>query len=34
MNTKELLEALNALAYPGLSRTLGELKLISDVKVR
>lgn len=33
MNTKELLEVLNALPYPGLSRTLGELKLISDVKV-
>ncbi|MCI4406871.1 MAG: Mrp/NBP35 family ATP-binding protein [Sulfuricurvum sp.] len=33
MNTKELLEALNALSYPGLSRTLGELKLISEVKV-
>lgn len=33
MNTKELQEALNALTYPGLSRTLGELKLISEVKV-
>lgn len=33
MNTKELLEALNALAYPGLSRTLGDLKLISSAKV-
>jgi len=33
MNTKELSNALNALAYPGLSRTLGELKLISEVKV-
>lgn len=33
MNTKELHEALNTLAYPGLNRTLGELKLISDVKV-
>lgn len=33
MNTKELTAALNALAYPGLSRTLGELKLISKVKV-
>lgn len=33
MNTKELQEALNTLAYPGLSRTLGELKLISEVKV-
>ncbi len=33
MNTKELQDALNALAYPGLSRNLGELKLISEVKV-
>ena len=33
MNTKELLEALNTLPYPGLSRTLGELKLISTAKV-
>jgi ATP-binding protein involved in chromosome partitioning len=33
MNTKELQESLNALSYPGLSRTLGELKLISEVKV-
>lgn len=33
MNTKELQEALNLLPYPGLSRTLGELKLISEVKV-
>lgn len=33
MNTKELADALNALPYPGLSRTLGELKLISEVKV-
>ncbi|MDD5052157.1 MAG: Mrp/NBP35 family ATP-binding protein [Sulfuricurvum sp.] len=33
MNTKELQLALNNLSYPGLSRTLGELKLISDVKV-
>lgn len=33
MNTKELQEALNSLPYPGLSRTLGELKLISEVKV-
>ncbi len=33
MNTKELQEALNALSYPGLARTLGELKLISEVKV-
>ena len=33
MNTKELSDALHALPYPGLSRTLGELKLISEVKV-
>ncbi len=33
MNTKTLLEALYTLPYPGLSRTLGELKLISEVKV-
>jgi ATP-binding protein involved in chromosome partitioning len=33
MNTKTLLEALHSLPYPGLSRTLGELKLISDAKV-
>lgn len=33
MNTKELQEALNTLSYPGLSRTLGELKLISEAKV-
>jgi ATP-binding protein involved in chromosome partitioning len=33
MNTKELSNSLNTLTYPGLSRTLGELKLISDVKV-
>ncbi|MEW5831826.1 MAG: Mrp/NBP35 family ATP-binding protein [Campylobacterota bacterium] len=33
MNTKELESALHALPYPGLSRTLGELKLISQVKV-
>ena len=33
MNTKELSQALNTLPYPGLSRTLGELKLISEVKV-
>lgn len=32
MNTKDLSDALNTLAYPGLSRTLGELKLISEVK--
>lgn len=34
MNTKELEAALHALPYPGLSRTLGELKLISDAKVK
>lgn len=34
MNTKELEAALNALPYPGLSRTLGELKLLSEVKVK
>jgi ATP-binding protein involved in chromosome partitioning len=33
MNTKKLTDALNTLTYPGLSRTLGELKLISEVKV-
>ena len=33
MNSKELLEALNALTYPGLSQTVGELKLISSAKV-
>lgn len=33
MNTKDLTQALNALAYPGLSRTLGELKLVSSAKV-
>lgn len=33
MNTKELESALHALPYPGLSRTLGELKLLSEVKV-
>ncbi|HLD22970.1 MAG TPA: Mrp/NBP35 family ATP-binding protein, partial [Sulfuricurvum sp.] len=33
MNTKELHDALHALPYPGLSRSLGELKLISEVKV-
>ena len=33
MNSKELLDALNALNYPGLSRTLGELKLIGTAKV-
>ncbi len=34
MNTKELNDLLLTLPYPGLSRTLGELKLISDVKVQ
>src|SRR3990167_880512 len=33
MNTKELTDALQSLPYPGLSRSLGELKLISEVKV-
>lgn len=33
MNTKELLTALQQLPYPGLSRTLEDLKLISSVKV-
>lgn len=33
MNTKELESALLSLAYPGLNRTLGELKLLSEVKV-
>jgi ATP-binding protein involved in chromosome partitioning len=33
MNTKELHDALYALPYPGLNRTLGELKLLSDIKV-
>jgi ATP-binding protein involved in chromosome partitioning len=33
MNTKDLSAALNVLSYPGLSRTLGDLKLISEVKV-
>jgi len=33
MNTKELTDALNALPYPGLTRTLGELKLLSEIKV-
>lgn len=33
MNTKDLELALHALPYPGLTRTLGELKLISSVKV-
>lgn len=33
MNSKELNDALHCLPYPGLTRTLGELKLISEVKV-
>ncbi len=33
MNTKSLTEAISALEYPGLSRTIGDLKLISMVKV-
>jgi ATP-binding protein involved in chromosome partitioning len=33
MNSKELTETINKLVYPGLSRTLGELKLISSAKV-
>ncbi|HEX5330980.1 Mrp/NBP35 family ATP-binding protein [Sulfuricurvum sp.] len=33
MNTKALTDALHAFPYPGLSRTLGELKLLSEVKV-
>jgi ATP-binding protein involved in chromosome partitioning len=33
MNSKELNEALNALNYPGLSRTVGELKLVGSAKV-
>jgi len=33
MNTKELTDALHALPYPGLTRTLGELKLLSEIKV-
>lgn len=34
MNSKEFKESLLALSYPGLTRTLGELKLISDAKVK
>jgi len=34
MNSKDFKEALLSLSYPGLSRTLGELKLISDAKVK
>lgn len=33
MNSKELLEALNRLNYPGLSRSIGELKLVGSAKV-
>lgn len=33
MNSKELTEALNGMQYPGISRTIGELKLISSAKV-
>lgn len=33
MNSKTLTEAINRLSYPGLSRTLGELKLLSSAKV-
>ena len=33
MNSSELLTALNALSYPGLSRTIGDLKLIGSAKV-
>ena len=33
MNSKAFNEALNALTYPGLSRTVGELKLIGSVTV-
>ncbi len=33
MNSKTFLEALNALTYPGLSRTVGELKLVGSAKV-
>ena len=33
MNTKTLTEAINALAYPGLTKTIGDLKLVSSVKV-
>ena len=34
MNSKELTEAINALTYPGLSRSVGELKLLSSAKVK
>jgi len=33
MNSKELNEALNSLQYPGLGRTIGELKLLGSAKV-
>lgn len=33
MNSKELTEALNGMQYPGISRTIGDLKLISSAKV-
>jgi ATP-binding protein involved in chromosome partitioning len=33
MNSKELTEALNSMTYPGVSRTIGDLKLISSAKV-
>ncbi len=33
MNSKELTEALEGMQYPGISRTLGELNLISSAKV-
>jgi len=33
MNSKELTEALNGMQYPGISRTIGELKLIGSAKV-
>jgi len=33
MNSKNFLEALNALSYPGLSRSVGELKLVSRATV-
>ncbi len=34
MNSKQLSEAIEALTYPGLSRTVGELKLLSSAKVK
>jgi len=34
MNSKELIETLNALKYPGLERSLGELKLVSSATVK